>query len=376
MGSIWIALTDDWELRGNGMGSVYELQYLTSLKLMDLYDRLGVKGTFHLEVLQQIAFLKYSKQYRKIKKEAEYWREAVETMHRRGFDVQLHIHPQWHNAVYDGNFWKLDKRWNITDYSTEEIDLFVDTSVNYLKEVLPDHEVVAFRAGAWGAAPKSRPLFESLESHGIKVDVSMCHGSYYDGESMKLDYTQLQSPYLPYYPDYDDVRKISTKKTGIIEIPTQAVLKKDLPVATLLISKLSNKIRNIKNRISNKYSVNSSDHKKNLPYYPVKDPFGFASGRGYQGFIMDLSVNHNIFLWKKLINFTLSRALSLKNGECPVVLIFENHTKDLVNSMEEVENIIRYIKRKYSRSVEFVTLKQVAENINNIRMYSQNNQIQ
>jgi hypothetical protein len=47
-----------------------------------------------------------------------------------------------------------------------------------------------------------------------------------------------------------------------------------------------------------------------------------------------------------------------------------------VNSMEEVENIIRYIKRKYSRSVEFVTLKQVAENINNIRMYSQNNQIQ
>jgi hypothetical protein len=82
MGSIWIALTDDWELRGNGMGSVYELQYLTSLKLMDLYDRLGVKGTFHLEVLQQIAFLKYSKQYRKIKKEAEYWREAVETMHR------------------------------------------------------------------------------------------------------------------------------------------------------------------------------------------------------------------------------------------------------------------------------------------------------
>ena len=113
MKKLFIALVDDWELRGNGLGSVYDLQYKPVKKLMDLYERLGVNATFNIEVMQQLAFNKYSSKVQKIDKETKIWIDSVLQMFERGFDIQLHIHPQWHNAEYIDGFWKLDKRWNI-----------------------------------------------------------------------------------------------------------------------------------------------------------------------------------------------------------------------------------------------------------------------
>src|SRR5581483_2135716 len=155
--------------------------------------------------------------------ERDLWVGAVQSMLRRGFDVQLHIHPQWFKAEFDGRWWKLGRKWNLADYSHAEIDDIVGGAVEYLSAIVRPARIVAFRAGAWGIGPPSRGIFNALVRNGIRLDVSMNQGLHYDGEAIRLDYTQLQCPYTPYFPDMDDFRRPSDTDNGLIEIPTQSI---------------------------------------------------------------------------------------------------------------------------------------------------------
>ena len=70
-------------------------------------------------------------------------------------------------------------------------------------------------------------------------------------EATNLDYRNVESPYLPYYPNYNDARTVSKTKAEIVEIPTQSV-KKILLISLICIEiKLeiftkNKKIENIK----------------------------------------------------------------------------------------------------------------------------------
>lgn len=94
MSEIWLILTDDWELRGNGTGTVEDFQKKPALRLMDLYQSLGILSTFNLEVMQQIAFERYAEKSPTLRAGRDAWLETVQAMTTRGFDTQLHIHPQ------------------------------------------------------------------------------------------------------------------------------------------------------------------------------------------------------------------------------------------------------------------------------------------
>src|SRR5581483_11081349 len=117
-----IVLPDDWELRGNGTGDVETLQVRPATRVMDIYDEFGVKSTFHAEVMQQLAFCAWADRFPRFGRERDLWVGAVQSMLRRGFDGQLHIHPQWFKAEFDGRWWKLGRKWNLADYSHAEID--------------------------------------------------------------------------------------------------------------------------------------------------------------------------------------------------------------------------------------------------------------
>jgi hypothetical protein len=368
-----IALTNDWELRGNGLGSVLKLQYEPTVKLMRLYKKLGVNATFTIEVMQQLAFLKYAGKYPEIQSQAKIWEDTVLMIEKNGFDAQLHIHPQWHNAEYDGHFWKLDKRWNIADYSPAQIDRMFSLSLDYLRTLLPGHSFSCFRAGSWAVCP-SRPLFETMEKHGIKLDVSVVNDIYYSGESVKLDYTNLESPYAPYYPDYDDARKLSAAKTGIVEIPTQSVKTKDLPLPQGILQRLT---RNLQYRLFENKEKHVSQHIKEineetepLPEYIVQDPFGLKNSPPPSSIIIDLGWLYPAYYWSQLIEITINRAFSSGIN----AIVFENHPKDLMHGTHftQIEKIISHIQDKYKKDVEFVTLGQLAEDRENLKPVMKN----
>jgi len=105
MTTIHLALVDDWELSGNGSGDVRQLQFEPLRRLVSIYNRLGIHGSFNAEVMQQITFRQHQDQHRELKVLADEWDETVRETFRQGHDIQLHIHPQWQNAEYQDGHW-------------------------------------------------------------------------------------------------------------------------------------------------------------------------------------------------------------------------------------------------------------------------------
>lgn len=359
--SIWIALSDDWELRGNGLGDVQKHQYDTAIQLMDCYDALGVSATFNVEVMQQMAFERFRDRFPDIARQADFWRQAVTAMAKRGYDVQLHTHPQWHDAEYDGRRWRLDRRWDITAYTPEEIDRFLAEGLAFLEEFVPRTDLIAFRSGSWGIGPPSRPLMEALIRHGIRLDVSIVAGLVYCGESIALDYRRLECPYEPYYPDLDDARKVSAESHGLVEIPTQsvpleAVLGSPLSPARMreTVKPLVRGLRCMKTGLQRMLTGRNRD-----PYEVPLSPFGVWSRCD---FVMDFGVRRPVDHWIRAVDRVIDRAMTTPGQS---FLVFENHTKDLMapSDFDRIATIVRHIQERYADIIRFVHLKDLANNL-------------
>jgi hypothetical protein len=117
--TIHLALVDDWELRGNGSGDVRELQFQPMRRLVSIYNRIGIRGSFNAEVMQQLTFRKHP-QFNTL---ADEWDEIVTETFRQGHDIQLHVHPQWQNAEYKDGEWKLTSDWSIIRHTQHQTRL-------------------------------------------------------------------------------------------------------------------------------------------------------------------------------------------------------------------------------------------------------------
>src|ERR1051326_5251194 len=114
MTTIHLALVDDWELSGNGSGDIRQLQFEPMRRLSSIYNRLGIRGSFNAEVMQQITFRQHQAPDNELKRLADEWDEIVRETFRQGHDIQLHVHPQWDNAEYQNGRWKLTADWATT----------------------------------------------------------------------------------------------------------------------------------------------------------------------------------------------------------------------------------------------------------------------
>src|SRR5437762_6809658 len=88
---IYLALTHDWELRGNGSGDIEQIQFAPMRKLLGIYQKHGVRTSFYPDVMQQLIFRKLSLQHPELKVLADRWDEHLREAFRQVHDVQLHI---------------------------------------------------------------------------------------------------------------------------------------------------------------------------------------------------------------------------------------------------------------------------------------------
>src|SRR5690554_355033 len=118
-----LILTFDYELFGDGLGNVFTHIIAPSNKILQLCDRHNIRTTIFFEVLEYI----------KLKEEWEkgnsmgYSENPVKAIEQQiqqaatdGHDIQLHIHPQWHNAKYVNGQWNLNlNNWRLGDFKGE-----------------------------------------------------------------------------------------------------------------------------------------------------------------------------------------------------------------------------------------------------------------
>ena len=219
---IYLALTHDWELRGDGSGDIEEIQFAPLRRLLEIYAKFGARTTILPDLMQQIRFRRLEAEHSELKPLADAWDEQVREAFRQGHDIQLHIHPQWLNGQYENGRWQLDGSWSILNYERDIAFAMLADGKEYLENLLQPidsaYRCLAFRAGALAAAPSDH-LLRSLVSLGIKLDVSIAAGVFVNNQHLQLDYRHCEETFLPFYPRLEDAREISHQREEIVCVP-------------------------------------------------------------------------------------------------------------------------------------------------------------
>jgi hypothetical protein len=165
--------TIDYELYGNGEGSLRDLVHEPTRKLIRIFEKAGARFVCFVEAieLQTIEKNRADAAIRDV-------RCQIRELYHQGFEIALHCHPQWFNASYRHKQWLLDYReYNLCVLPKERIAQMLGGAIDYLRSVLalPDFTPLAYRAGNWLFQP-TRTAARVLVEQGIKIDSSVFKG--------------------------------------------------------------------------------------------------------------------------------------------------------------------------------------------------------
>jgi len=219
--------TVDYEIYGNGRGSLRDLVYEPAEKLRKIFRERGARFV----VFPDVAELEMIDIH-----EADPCLGAVKTQlrefHAEGFDLGLHIHPWWYNAKRENEAWILvQEEYNLCTRSAESIGAIVDRAIGYLRALLGDtgFTPLSFRAGHLLFQP-TQPLAGILSDRGVRLDSSVYRGGLWHRH--KLDYRR--APKKDLYWRFGNEVSLPDPQGPMFEIPIYTRL---VPVWKLLTAK-------------------------------------------------------------------------------------------------------------------------------------------
>lgn len=202
----------DYEIYGNGQGSLAELIYDPTERLREIFVRANVPFVPFVEVAE----LDVIERHRTDGASCLVRRQIAE-LRREGSIPALHLHPQWYNARFDAGEWILDyDEYNLCTLPIRRIEEIVDRALAYLRDVLadPGFTPVAFRAGNWLFQP-TNPAADVLASRGIKIDSSVFKGGVRHEHG--LDYRQANRN--GYYWRFRERADVADESGTFLELP-------------------------------------------------------------------------------------------------------------------------------------------------------------
>ncbi|MCE1189605.1 MAG: hypothetical protein LWX56_10750 [Ignavibacteria bacterium] len=183
--------TLDYEILGNGTGSMEELVFAPAEKMNDIFYRHNVRYVNFVETAEMSKVSQFN---------TDSGIHAVEEqlfqMHRDGFELAPHIHTQWCKAQYLNDRWQLNRsEFNIGKLPTETVREYLRDSVDYLRKVTrePDFLPLSFRAGTWAMQPCSH-VIPVLHEFGIRIDSSVFKG----GRQREIELDYRKAPAAPF----------------------------------------------------------------------------------------------------------------------------------------------------------------------------------
>lgn len=203
--------TIDYELYGNGTGALKDLVYEPAQRLSDLFARHSARFVNFVEAAEFEMI-----EARGTDRDIDLVKTQIREFHHNGFEIALHLHPQWFNARYDGR-WFLDcSEYNLCTLPRPRIVEMVRRAIDYLRRVSadPSFTPISFRAGNWLFQP-TRNAAEVLAEFGIKIDSSVFKGGVQ--RKHKLDYRPARKN--GYYWRFDSDVNVPTPAGQWIEIP-------------------------------------------------------------------------------------------------------------------------------------------------------------
>ncbi|MDX6531939.1 MAG: hypothetical protein QOH41_4229 [Blastocatellia bacterium] len=352
---IYLALTHDWELRGDGSGDIEQIQFAPLRRLLEIYAKFGVRTTVLPDVMQQLRFRRLETENPELKPLADSWDEQVCEAARRGQDIQLHLHPHWRTAEYREGKWQLRGDWSILNYDRDGAYAMLADGKAYLENLLqpidPSYRCLAFRAGALAAAPSAH-LFKSLVSLGIKLDVSIAGGVFVNNDDLQLDYRECEETFLPFYPRLEDARRVSERREEIVCVPLnhfygsrRAVTRQNISLAREQLNRPSAPSNKVDSPAARPSRIGLAFDKLIMPAIKRKH---FVSDTG----------RLNYPLMQEMLASIRQRARDSGLTQLPVVLT--NHPKD-IRDLAAIERFVG--EASQAEDIRFITLSEIAAKI-------------
>ena len=204
--------TIDYEIYGNGEGSLRELVYEPTVRLMSVFKEWNSTFVVFAEALE----------FRKIEecqtdKGISNLRTQLRQLLDEGFEIGLHLHPWWFNAQRENGRWRLDwSERNLCAMSEQRVEEVVGSALGYLRQAMgmPSFTPLSFRSGLWLMQP-TKTMAKVLSRYGVRVDSSVFKGGRI--RDVALDYRPaLRNGY--YWPFTDDVNSPDQHGT-LLEMP-------------------------------------------------------------------------------------------------------------------------------------------------------------
>jgi hypothetical protein len=165
--------TLDYEIYGNGTGTLKDLVYEPGEQLKEIFHKWDARFVAFVEVAE---FEKIDA--RGADSSIDLVKRQIRSFHEDGFEIALHLHPQWCNARYDQGRWLLDhSEYNLCTLPQTRIAEIIERSLNYLRQVVGQSNFtpLSFRAGNWLFQP-TKTAASILAEKGIRVDSSVFKG--------------------------------------------------------------------------------------------------------------------------------------------------------------------------------------------------------
>jgi|SRR5712692_3953071 len=193
--------TLDYEIYGNGTGALRDLVYEPAERLQDIFSKWNVRFVNFVEVAE----------FEKIEAcgtdtAIDLVKIQIKELYRRGFEIGLHLHPQWYNARYDKGRWCLDySEYNLCTLPRNRIAQIVKRSLDYMRYVVgqSDFTPQSFRAGNWLFQP-TQTAASVLAENGVKMDSSVFKGGLQHNHSLDYRRARRNGYYWPFNKDVNE----------------------------------------------------------------------------------------------------------------------------------------------------------------------------
>lgn len=260
-----IIISFDYELFfGEQSGTVLKTLIEPTKMLLDSLDVVNAKGNFFVDYLMFKYLEPLSGQ--RAQADLQLLKEQIRDIVRRGHRIELHLHPHWIDAKYNG-----DGTWDYSDFTHYSLSSLDEPSViamfkegaDYLnslaREVVPDYRICAFRAGGWAIQPFEK-IKKGFLAAGIRIDSSVAADMQGKNQYSWFDFTT--APHDDYWYFENDVCRPDSKGQ-FVEIPITTVTRTFFNKMTdLLMRKTTSQLKKITDGTHDRNDIVSVRRKK------------------------------------------------------------------------------------------------------------------
>ena len=194
-----VFLTFDYEIFfGKNTGSITKCMLDPTNRLIEISKKHGVNFTYFVDAGFLCQLKKNIEKYPNLKRDYSSISKQLKELIINGDDIQLHVHPHWEKATYDGYKWDFNVNgcYSLSDFS---IDKVAEIITNYKIELesITSKKISSYRAGGLAVQPFSK-IKKALEQNNIFTDSSVQHYGHKQTESYGFDFRKapLKGKYM------------------------------------------------------------------------------------------------------------------------------------------------------------------------------------